>query len=186
VGLRVIGGNLRGKKLKSVHGPMVRPTADRLRESIFNILSFRTQEAVVLDLFAGTGAFGIEAISRSAEFATFIDHSKKALSVIAQNISSCDLDRHTKIIKWDIQKNLNCIQSFRPAFNLVFMDPPYNRNLIRPALSNLHRSNSLEQNACLVIEHAQLELIPEDLSEFQLKDQRRYGKTLVSLLNYVV
>ena len=184
--LRIIGGSLKGRKLCSVRGMKVRPTADRLRESIFNILSFRVQEAIVLDLFAGTGALGIEAISRGAEFAVFIDHSPAAVSVIARNTRLCKLDPQTKIMKWNIRNNLNCIQSHRPAFTLVFMDPPYNRELLRPALFNLQRSNALQENASLVIEHDAVEPFPEDLAAFELRDQRKYGKTLVSFLNYVI
>lgn len=184
--LRIIGGSLKGRKLHSVRGMQVRPTADRLRESIFNILSFHVQDAIVLDLFAGTGAFGIEAISRGAQFAVFIDYSPAAVSVIARNIQLCRIDPQTKIMKWNIRNNLNCIQSFQPAFNLVFMDPPYNRELLRPALFNLQRSNALQANAGLVIEHAAVEPFPQELTAFELRDQRKYGKTLVSFSNYVI
>jgi 16S rRNA (guanine966-N2)-methyltransferase len=184
--LRIIGGSLRGKKLHTVRGKQVRPTADRVREAIFNILSSRIHKAVVLDLFAGTGAFGIETISRGAEYAVFIDNSRAALSVIDRNIKACVYYDRTKIIKWDIKKNLNCIQAFEPAFNLVFMDPPYNKNITKQALLNLFQSNSLEQDACIIIEHAAAEPLEKDLGTFKIKDQRRYGKTLVSFLNYVV
>ncbi|MBL7179494.1 MAG: 16S rRNA (guanine(966)-N(2))-methyltransferase RsmD [Pseudomonadota bacterium] len=186
MGLRIIGGSLRGKKLHAVRGIMVRPTADRLRESLFNIISARVQEAVVLDLFAGTGALGIEAISRGAESAVFIDNHQQALSAITLNIKSCAFGERTKIIKWDISKSLNCIKSSIPAFNLVFMDPPYGQNIIKPALFNLYRSNSLERGAYIVIEHTASEPIPADLGQFEIDDQRKYGKTLVSFLNYVV
>ena len=107
MGLRVISGRLKGKKLYSVHGSATRPTADRLRESIFNILSTRVFKAVVLDLFAGTGALGIEALSRGAVSAVFVDNSRKAVSIIRRNITSCAFDQRANIIKWDIKKNLN-------------------------------------------------------------------------------
>ena len=186
MGLRIISGNLRGKKLQAVRGRQVRPTADRLRESIFNILSSRVHEAIVLDLFAGTGALGIEAISRGAECAVFIDSSPGALAVIARNIEACAYSRLTKVIKWDISKNLNCIKSSSPPFNLIFIDPPYNRNIIKAALRNLYRSNSVAKGAYVVIEHAAAEPIPANLEAFEIDHQRKYGKTLVSFLNYVV
>lgn len=184
--MRIIGGSLRGKKLQSVRGAAVRPTADRLRESIFSILFSRVRDAVVLDLFAGTGALGLESISRGAEFAVFIDHSRDAVSAIARNTKSCNLELQTKIIRWNIAANLNCIRSHRPAFDLVFMDPPYNRNLVRPALFNLQRSDCLEKGAVVVVEHAAAEPIPEDLPALKIDDQRKYGKTLVSFLGYVL
>ena len=186
MGLRIISGSLRGKKLQAVRGRQVRPTADRLRESIFNILSSRVHEAIVLDLFAGTGALGIEAVSRGAEHAVFIDNSPGALAVIARNIEECAYSRLTKVIKWDISKTLNCIKSSSPPFKLVFIDPPYNRNLIKPALRNLYRSNSVAKGAYVVIEHAAAEPIPANLKAFEIDQQRKYGKTLVSFLSYVV
>ncbi len=186
MGLRIIGGDLKRKKLYSVRGTMIRPSADRLRESLFNILSFRVQGSIVLDLFAGTGALGIEALSRGAKFAVFVDKHQSAFSAIYRNIQSCALSNKTKIIKWDIIKNLNCIKAIKPAFNLVLMDPPYNRNIINPALFNLHRSCSLKKGACIVVEHTVLEPIPKDRLEFTIADQRRYGKTLVTFLDYMV
>lgn len=97
--LRIIGGALKGKRLYSVRDMSIRPTADRLRESIFNILSQRVLDAVVLDLFAGTGALGIEALSRGAESVVFIDNRKGALSVLRRNIDSCMLDQKANIVK---------------------------------------------------------------------------------------
>ena len=117
--MRIIGGALRGKRLRSLGTYKIRPTADRLRESIFGILSYRVQDAIVLDLFAGTGALGIEALSRGSQFAVFIDNYKSAIFLIEQNIRLCFLEQKAKIIKWDITKNLKCIKSFAPPFNLV-------------------------------------------------------------------
>ena len=185
-GLRIIGGDLKGKKLYSIPGTTIRPTADRLRESIFNILSFRVQDAVVLDLFAGTGAFGIEALSRGAESVVFVDNNKGVISVIDRNVRSCALGNRAKIIKWNIIKNLNCLKSISTAFDLVFLDPPYNQNMVKPSLFNLDHSRALARAACIVVEHSLLEAIPQDLLTFELADQRKYGKTLVSFLNYVV
>jgi 16S rRNA (guanine966-N2)-methyltransferase len=183
--LRIIGGELKGKKLYTIPGTLVRPTADRLRESIFNILSYLVRDAAVLDLFAGTGAFGIEALSRGAELAVFIDYNKTALSVVERNIQSCAVDNRSKIIRWDIVKNLNCIKSMVSKFDLVFMDPPYNKGLIKPTLLNLHDSGSLCNEASIVIEHNYLEPIPETCKRFELIDQRKYGKKLASFLKYI-
>ena len=184
--LRIIGGAFKGKKLYSVRDMSIRPTADRLRESIFNILSHRVLDAVLLDLFSGTGALGIEALSRGAESALFVDNRKGALSVLKRNIESCKLDQKTRIIKWNIRQNLNCIRSNKPNFDLIFLDPPYDKNLIKPTLLNLDKSHSLKKGACIVIEHSLFETIPTDLFAFDLLDQRKYGKTLVSFLNYMI
>ena len=140
----------------------------------------------MLDLFAGTGALGLEALSRGADSAVFIENDKRALSLIEKNIRSCHFYEKTRIIKWDIKKNLNCIKSTIPAFGLVFMDPPYNGETIRPSLLNLHRSGTVKEDALIVIEHSPLEAIPEDILGLTIVDQRRYGKTLVSFINFVV
>jgi 16S rRNA (guanine966-N2)-methyltransferase len=186
MGLRIISGRFKGKKLHSVPGLTIRPTADRLRESIFNILSHEVLNAVVLDLFAGTGALGMEALSRGAESAVFVDNNPGTLSVIQRNIISCSFDKQAHIIKWDIRKNLNCLKSAGPAFDLVFMDPPYNLGMIKPALFNLDQTGSLKKGARIVVEHSPPEPIPDRIFRFEIADQRKYGKTLVSFLTYVI
>jgi len=184
--LRIIAGNLKAKKLHSDKGMVTRPTSDRLRESIFDILAFNVKNAVVLDMFAGTGAMGIEALSRGAESALFMDINNNALTVIERNIKACGLENKSKIIKWNIIKNLNCIKSDKAAFNLIFIDPPYNKSFLQPALQNLIKAGSVKKKAHLVVEHSLLEPLPSDFPEYELQDQRKYGKTLVSFLKYIV
>jgi len=184
--LRVIGGKLRGRKLSSLRGAAIRPTADRHREAIFNILVGRIQGAVVLDLFAGTGALGIEALSRGAKFAVFIDHHKDAISVIARNLKLCLFEDRSKIIKWDIAKNLNCICMTDQKFDLIFMDPPYKKNLVGAALLHLQHAQALAGGARIVVEHSPYETITPDFCAYEILDQRKYGKTLVSFLANVV
>jgi 16S rRNA (guanine966-N2)-methyltransferase len=195
--VRIISGTLKGRKLYPIKGMAIRPTSDRLRESVFNIISAYVRDSVVLDMFAGTGALGIEALSRGATFAVFLDKSKHALSVIEKNIRSFGLENRAKMILWDAAKNLNCIPPIfknvntdspteKKGFNLVFMDPPYNKNLIKPAICNLHTVGCLENDAMIVAEHSDLENIPQEYSGFAIADQRKYGKTLVSFLTYVI
>jgi 16S rRNA (guanine966-N2)-methyltransferase len=169
-----------------VSGLKTRPTADRVREAIFNILGNSVQGARVLDLYAGTGAMGIEALSRGAESVLFVDDHNAALAALGKNIKTCSLENRANTIKWNIFNNLNIIRSFRPAFNLVFLDPPYNENMIRSTLSNLDMSRCLENGSRLALEHSPLEPISETLPGFKISDQRRYGKTLVSFLIYMV
>jgi 16S rRNA (guanine966-N2)-methyltransferase len=184
--MRVIGGNLRGRKLCPVRGKNIRPTADRLRESIFNILSNLVRDAWVLDLFAGTGSQGIEALSRGATAAVFIDSNPDAISIIERNLKICRLDDQSRVIRWDIARNLNCLGPPERPFGLLFLDPPYSKGLVRPTLAHLHRRNLCEQNACLVVEHALSEPIPDDLTGFRMEEQRKHGKTLVSFLSPVL
>ena len=184
--MRIISGDLKGKKIRSIKGTKTRPTSDRLRESIFNIIAFNVQHTRILDLFAGTGAFAIEALSRGDRFAVFIDISKSAVSAIRENIKSCNLDDRVKVIKWDITKNLTCVEHSKPAFDLVFMDPPYDKNFLKPTLLNLHLSRCMKKGCLIIVEHSLHEPIPKDPAVFEITDQRKYGKTLVSFLNYVI
>jgi len=184
--IRIIGGELKGRKLVTVRGIKTRPTADRVREAIFNILGDRVPGAWVLDLYAGTGAMGIEALSRGAESVLFVDDHKAALAALEKNIKACALATRARAIRWNILSNLNAIRSQTPAFNLVFIDPPYDKDMIRPTLSNLALSRCLEKGARLAIEHSPLEPIPENLTGFEISDRRRYGNSLVSFLTYMV
>jgi 16S rRNA (guanine966-N2)-methyltransferase len=180
--MRIISGDLKGKKLFSLKGNATRPTADRVRESIFNICASKISDSDVLDLFAGTGAFALEALSRGAASAVFIDLSPDAVKIIDKNITACKMENRTNVIKWNIVKNLNCLDAKHPVYDLVFMDPPYNQNMILPALKNLVKNDSLKKDATIIIEHSKLEKIPEDLYDFNLTDHRKYGKTHVSFL----
>jgi 16S rRNA (guanine966-N2)-methyltransferase len=182
--VRVIAGNLRGKRLAGIRGLAIRPTADRLRESLFNILGAGVRDAVVLDLFAGTGALGIEALSRGAAWASFVDRSRKALAVVKKNIESCRLTCKAAVVHCDAVKNLSGVAR-SVLFDLVFMDPPYQQRLVSPALQTLCCSGLLAPHALVVVEHDVQEPVvrlPEGLSLF---DQRKYGKTLVSFFNWV-
>jgi 16S rRNA (guanine966-N2)-methyltransferase len=183
--LRVIAGQLRGKLLATVPGRETRPTADRIRESIFNILGIAVRHAHVLDLFAGTGALGIEALSRGADFALFIENGREALGVLNRNIQACRLADRARVLKWDAAGNLNSLADGDRKFHLVFMDPPYCAGMIAPALRRLADSRCLADQARIVVEHAAGEAVGED-PPFHLQDERRYGKTLVSFLTCVL
>lgn len=184
--LRIIAGEFKGRRLRSVHGTKTRPTANRIREAIFSILAFQIHNRCVLDLYAGSGAYGIEALSRGADRAVFVDIDSDAIAMLHANIKSLGLESRAKIIRWDLTKNLNCLPSSGLKFNLVFMDPPYNKKMIPPTLSNLHLSQSMVTGTQVVAEHSNRESFMTDQLPFKIVDQRRYGKTLVSFLEYVI
>ena len=136
---------LRGKKLHPFQGKGIRPTSDRTREAIFNILFDRVPGSVVLDLFSGSGALGIEALSRGASMATFIDTAPAALSLLEKNLRSCGLEERARIIAWDIERNLNCLQYPGHLYNLIFLDPPYHSGMALPTLRHLKKSRAMTQ-----------------------------------------
>lgn len=184
MGLRIISGNLRGKKIFTLPGRQIRPTADRLRESIFDILGPAVCDATVLDLFAGTGALGIEALSRGARFAAFVDVNLKAMDLIKKNIHSCSLDAKSRAILWDILKNLNCLTKMPEVYDLVFLDPPYGKSYLPLTLHHLARSEKLVKNARIVMEHAIVDPVSIDMPGYRIVDQRKYGTTSITFLNY--
>ena len=184
--MRIIGGQLRGRKLSPVRTTAVRPTADRLREAVFNIVSDSVKGAVVLDLFAGTGALGIEALSRGARRAVFVDRSHDAVALISQNIRKCGLEGRSTVIRWNISKNLDCLRQSDRIYDLVFLDPPYERGLVLPALEYLNRHRLLAASARLIVEHSSSEGILPAPEGYAITDTRKYGKTLVSFLVAVV
>jgi 16S rRNA (guanine966-N2)-methyltransferase len=181
--MRVISGTLKGRRLMAPAGMATRPTADRIKESVFNILAGSVQNKRVLDLFAGTGALGIETLSRGAAFAVFVDQAKPALSAIRCNIQALGLEDRTRVIHWNILKNLNCLIPERNAFDLVFLDPPYETNAVSPALARLLSCGALTDDARVVIEHSSREPIAQPMGRLILTDQRRFGKTLVSFMD---
>ena len=186
MGLRIIGGELKSRRLKTLPGATTRPTADRVREAIFNILGPRVRLATVLELFAGSGALGIEALSRGAGQALFVDHDKKACALIAANIAACRLQLQAQVKVWDIRQGLKGLSTIGHRFDLVFIDPPYNRGLLDQALDHLHASGCLQTGACLVVEHHLREPLSPNPECWDLSDCRKYGKTLVSFLRYML
>ena len=184
--MRIISGKLGGRKLYPISGQHIRPTSDRVREALFNILAEQVAAAAVLDLFAGTGALGIESVSRGARMAVSIDNNSDAIRTIQKNISHLALETTMRLIKWDIARNLNCIRTTTPVYDLVFMDPPYERGLVAKALDNLHASQSVKPGAIIVVEHSPREALPAEKAFLEIADQRKYGKTLVSFLTYMV
>ena len=154
--MRVVGGRLRGRNLASPSSHDIRPTADRLRESVFNILLHAYGDPVtgarVLDLFAGTGALGIEAISRGAGFALFVDNGAEARALLRNNVEALALGGVTKVFRRDAT-NLGPAHPVEP-FSLAFLDPPYGRGLVETALLSLRDGGWLTPDALVVVEEA--------------------------------
>jgi len=183
--MRIVAGRFRGKQLRSPEGDEIRPTSDRVREALFSILSSRLGPGFdglrVLDLFAGTGALGLEAMSRGASFAAFIDTGVQARGIIRDHIESFGIGGQTKLLKRDAT-NLGPLEKFKP-FDIVFVDPPYGKQLGEKALGSASKNGWIAPKATVVLEEnkdAEIEF-PEG---FELVDQRTYGDTTIMILNY--
>ena len=176
--MRVVGGRLRGRNLATPTSREIRPTADRLRESLFNILVHAyanpVEGARVLDLFAGTGALGIEAISRGAGFALFVDNGAEARALLRNNVEALGLGGVTKVFRRDATE-LGPAHPVEP-FSLVFLDPPYGKGLAEKALASLRDGGWLTKEALLVVEEAKAAAFttPEGFVELE---RRAYDDT---------
>ncbi|TYT76157.1 16S rRNA (guanine(966)-N(2))-methyltransferase RsmD [Desulfobotulus mexicanus] len=183
--MRIIAGSLKRRSIKAPSGTDTRPTSDRLRESLFSILgSDRVQGARVLDLFAGTGALGMEALSRGALSAVFVEQHPQALKVLYYNIENLGLEDRSRIIKWNIRKDLRCLRNEAP-FDLIFMDPPYGRGLTAITLEHLKKSGLLTSASCIICEHTAEDPLPPEKEGFIREDLRVYGKTLLARLSFL-
>lgn len=171
--MRVISGSAKGMPLESVSGANTRPTADMVKEAIFGAIQFDISGASVLDLFAGTGALGIEALSRGAEFALFCDTNTQAIRVINANLKKTRLDAKAHVQHSSFETVLN---GCGRTFSFIFMDPPYNSALYAEAADLIAKNDILEANGLIVAEHS----LPLNLPAFSLKKTKRYGRTFVS------
>lgn len=178
--MRIIAGIARGRTLIAPKGQDTRPTLDRVRESLFNILRPRLEGAVVLDLFAGSGALGLEAISRGAQAAVFVDHARAAQAAVTQNIAALGVQAQATLLPCDWRTALRRLSALDERFTLVFLDPPYQMAQAGDMLSMLRDSGILAVDALVVYEHAQA--MPPDDTGWQVADMRRYGDTAITFL----
>lgn len=184
--MRVVGGALSGRKLahvgKGAPEAQLRPTSDRVRESVFNILahaeSFTLEGARVLDLFAGTGALGIEALSRGATRAVFVEEHPVSRALLRENIEALGLTGVTKVFRRDATR---LGPNRGDGFTLVFLDPPYGRGLTAPALESASAGGWLAEGARVVVELGAEDAAPR-LASFEALDERRYGETRIAFL----
>ena len=178
--MRVISGTARGTKLKSIESLSTRPTLDRVKESLFNILQPYIQEANVLDLFAGSGALGIEALSRGAKKCTFCDKSYEAIQMLKQNLERTRQKEKAIVLQQDYK---TCLKEQKGKWDIILLDPPYSLDIAVDAVKRIIELHLLSQEGLIVIEtdekeREELEL--KEIAELEVKDVRKYGR--VSLL----
>ncbi len=183
--MRIISGSARGRKLTPFDGRQIRPTPDRVREALFSLLISRMQglhDLSVLELFAGTGAQSLEAISRGARRALLVDQSAYAVNIIQRNIAACGFAEQTRVIHREVQAALPGISTEAP-FDLIFLDPPYHSGLIPAVLEKIAALNLLANNGIICVETASNETVAEQ-PPFSPLTQRRYGSTTIHLFGY--
>ncbi|OPX41612.1 MAG: 16S rRNA (guanine(966)-N(2))-methyltransferase RsmD [Deltaproteobacteria bacterium] len=180
--MRITGGKLKGRHLVALKGLSIRPTSDRVRQAIFNVIGQHWEGKRVLDLFAGTGSLGLEALSRGASEALFVDASPYALKLLKKNIERCGVAHCSRVIRRDLQKGPPEKQSAgERSFQLLFMDPPYGKNLIPKVMGRLGETSLLSPGSLLVAECSKNENLPSRTGRFAMHDVRIYGDTKITI-----
>ena len=179
--MRVIAGSARGRQLATFAGRDIRPTPDRVREALFSILYSRNGPPAgckVLDLYAGSGALGIEALSRGAAHAWFVDSSRQALATIRENLERCKFTARATTLMRDVHEALPTLVGLGP-FDLIFADPPYGRELAPRLLEGLAGWSLLAPGGVFCLETAAADPVPPQTGSLQRYDQRQYGLTML-------
>jgi 16S rRNA (guanine966-N2)-methyltransferase len=182
--MRIITGSAKGLKLKAPRGLSVRPTADRVKESVFNILAGRVIEAKVADFFAGTGNLGLEALSRGATAAVFVDNSSDSINILQQNLGRAKFSGQAEVLKADVIGAIERFARLSRRFDLIFCDPPYDRGFVAAVLRPIAKYDLLEPGGLVIIEHSQRETIPLDIPMLQVMRSESYGGTNISFLKH--
>lgn len=178
--MRVISGKSRGKKLISLEGLNTRPTLDRVKEALFNKIQFNIQDKKVLDLFAGSGALAIEALSRGANSAILCDNSKEAIKIIKKNIESTNNAEKTRVINKDFIEALEILEKENEKFDIIFLDPPYKTDFAEKAIEKIIDLNLLSKEGTIILETDDIkkeEIIQND--KIQIFDKRKYGRVIL-------
>ena len=181
--MRIIGGKAKGTKLYTLEGENTRPTLDRVRESLFNILQFKIQDSIFLDLFSGSGACGIEAVSRGAKKAILCDKSKEAIKIIRKNIEKTHTEEKIELYQTTYENLLET--KVKEKLDILFIDPPYQTDFAYEAVKIILDKNLIKEDSIIIIETDQEKEVKEQISKLRIEiiDQRKYGRAHLIFLS---
>ena len=179
--MRIIAGTARSLPLKTVEGMDTRPTTDKIKETLFNVLQAEVPGAYFLDLFAGSGQIGLEALSRGAAYCVFIENNRKAAKCIEDNIAFTKFDKESRLLVSDVSSGLHTLEG-RYTFDLIFLDPPYRTGLLQQALPLT--AALMNDGGLIIAEHPQDEEVPEAAGDFVRGREYRYGKILLTVYHH--
>ena len=180
MGLKLVGGSAKGRKLKGPKKGGIRPASARVRKSVFDILGNLAGQNV-LDLFAGTGSMGMEALSKGAREVTFVDLDSHAIDLLFHNLRTTGFLKSTRILKKSATAAIASLSKKKQAYDLIFLDPPYDQGQVEQCLKKMHRYNVLKDDGLLLCEHSPRETITF-LGGLEVVDERKYGQTIVTFL----
>lgn len=178
--MRVIAGKYKGRRLYAPTSAGVRPALDKVKGAIFNILAGCVEGGVALDLFAGTGSIGIEALSRGALRCTFVESDRTVLKALKRNLESCQAGADSEIFPIPVHKALSLLKKRGERYDLIFVDPPYDRSWIEKTLPLLGGGDWSQEGSTMVVEHSPREVVSDRYGCWMLMDQRAYGQTRIS------
>jgi len=179
--LRVISGLKKGHKLKAPKGMDVRPTEDRIKESLFNILRYIDEDSIVLDAFGGSGSIGIEFLSRGAKVCYFIDNSYESIEIIKDNLNHTNFMEQSIVFKNDIMVSIKSFGEKKIRFDYIYLDPPFRQEgLIHKLLDSISFEDILKDNGIIIIEHEKELKLEDNINEFLKFDYRKYGSKSLS------
>ena len=171
--MRVISGSARGRRLNELQGMETRPTTDRVKEALFNIVQFEVPGRDILDLFAGTGQLGIEALSRGAARCTFVDQRKDAAALVRENLKLTCLTGRGKVVQGD---SISYLMSCREKFHVIFLDPPYQSGLLEQAMETIAAFDILREHGIMICESPLEQVLPDLSQPYERGKDYRYGK----------
>lgn len=183
--LRIVSGTCKGRALKAAPGTTTRPTTDKVKEAIFNMIGPYFSGGIGLDLFAGSGGLGLEGISRGLDQVIFVDRDSKAIQTIRKNIEICQFQSQAEVYRNDATRALNAILKRELTFNVIFLDPPYKLQQLTSLISIIDDQNLLEQNGSIVAEHAEEITLPEKIGSLTKTKYEKYGITAVSIYRHL-
>lgn len=176
--MRIIAGTARGRKLTAPEGLATRPTTDRVKEAMFSIVQFELEGRCVLDLFAGSGQLGLEAISRGAAKATFVDAGKDAIRVIRDNIRRCGFDGQSTVVQRDYE---NFLQTCKESYDIILLDPPYGEKFLENALKLISEIDILRAGGIIICEKTAEKVLDTEISGLTWQKEYRYGTSSLVL-----
>ena len=181
--MRIISGKARGTKLYTLEGENTRPTLDRVKESIFNIIQNEIEGAKILDLFAGSGAIGLEFLSRGAEKAVLCDKSKEAINIIRKNVEKTHMESHVRVYNEDFE---NCLEKIKnEQFDIIYLDPPYDTEYIKKSLEKIIKLNIAKEESLIIVETDDEQRILKEIEniDVEIVDKRKYGRATIIFLS---
>jgi len=179
--MRISAGEHRGRRLQSVKGKATRPTSDLLRQAVFNVLGPRVQEARVLDLCAGTGSVGLEALSRGAATATFVERDRRAVGTLRSNLALLHLTARARAIAGDVLQAMRRLREAGETFDCIFLDPPYTGDLVVRCIETLADGALLSENGALVTQAFHKTALPDQVGVLRRIWRRRYGESSLTV-----